>query len=157
MHDPPARPMNPAHEPRFSRSLEYGLALLECFTAEHPARQISDLADILELSRSTTHRYAQTLLALERVEQDPKRRYRLGHQAAEPGMSAIQTLRAETPHARTILESLRTQTGHTVSMGTISGAYALYTYRLHAHGPGQYAADLNHSTGAHIPLYSTAI
>ncbi|MGA9286089.1 MAG: helix-turn-helix domain-containing protein, partial [Solirubrobacteraceae bacterium] len=66
--DLPGR-IKPAPVPRFSRSLEYGLALLECFTSEHPARQISDLADILKLSRSTTHRYAQTLLALERLEQ----------------------------------------------------------------------------------------
>ena len=149
--------IKPAPEPKFSRSLEYGLALLECFTSEHPARQISDLADILELSRSTTHRYAQTLLALERLEQDPKRRYRLSHVAAQPGTNAIETLRAETPQARAILEELRTQTGHTVSMATINGTYALYTHRLHAHGPNQYAADLDHGTGAHIPLHATAI
>jgi IclR family transcriptional regulator, pca regulon regulatory protein len=155
--DDPVRPIRPVAEPRFSRSLEYGLALLECFTAEHPAQQISDLASILDLSRSTTHRYAQTLLALERLEQDPKRRYRLAHPAAEPGISAIQTLRTETPKARTILEKLRTQTGHTISMATINGTHALYTHRLHAHGPGQHAADLNHGIGAHIPLHATAI
>jgi DNA-binding IclR family transcriptional regulator len=155
--DDPVRRIKPAPEPRFSRSLEYGLAFLECFTAEHPAQQISDLADILELSRSTTHRYAQTLLVLERLEQDPKRRYRLSHLAAEPGINAIQTLRAETPQARHVLERLRAQTGHTVSMATIGGTHALYTQRLYAHGPGQYATDLDHGVGAHIPLHATAI
>ena len=93
--------------------MEYGLALLECFSAEHPAQQISDLADILGLSRSTTHRYLQTLFAMERLEQDPKRRYRLTHVAADPGTKAIDTLRAETPQARPILEKLRDQTGWT--------------------------------------------
>ncbi len=155
--DHPVRRIKPTPEPQFSRSLEYGLALLESFTAEHPAQQISDLADILELSRSTTHRYAQTLLALEHLEQDPKRRYRLAHQAAQPGVSAIETLRAETPKATATLEELRAQTGHTVSMATINGTHALYTHRLHAHGPGQYVADLDHGTGAHIPLHATAI
>ena len=42
-------------------------------------------------------------------------------------------------------------------MATINGTQALYIHRLHAHGPGQYAADLDHFTGAHIPLHATAI
>jgi len=155
--DDPAGRIKPAPDPRFSRSLEYGLALLESFSAQRSAQQISDLADMLGLSRSTTHRYAQTLLALERLEQDPKRRYRLTHLAATPGASAIETLRTETPHARLILEELREQTGHTTSMATINGSYALYTHRLHSHSPGQYATDLNHGVGAHIPLHATAI
>lgn len=153
----PAKRLKPGAEPKFSRSLEYGLALLESFSAEHVAQQISDLAEIMGLSRSTTHRYLQTLLVLERLEQDPKRRYRLTHGAALPGASAIDTLRLETPEARPILEELRAQTGHTVSMATVSGTHALYTHRLHAHGPDQYAADLDHSVGAHIPLHATAI
>jgi IclR family transcriptional regulator, pca regulon regulatory protein len=155
--DDPAARIKPAPEPQFSRSLEYGLALLECFSAEHPAQQISELADILGLTRSTTHRYLQTLLALERLEQDPKRRYRLSRPAAQPGLTAIETLRAETPQARHILEQLRTQTGHTTSMATVNGTQALYTHRLHAHGPDQYAADLDQGPGAHIPLHATAI
>ena len=44
-----------------------------------------------------------------------------------------------------------------MSMATINGSHALYTHRLHAHGPDQYAADLDHGVGAHIPLHSTAI
>lgn len=155
--DNPASRLKPGPEPKFSRSLEYGLVLLECFSAQHPAQQISDLADLLGLSRSTTHRYLQTLLVLERLEQDPKRRYRLTHGAAQPGANAIEALRTETPEARSILEELRALTGHTVSMATISGTHALYTHRLHAHGPDQYSADLDHGVGAHIPLHATAI
>ncbi|MGA7703801.1 MAG: IclR family transcriptional regulator [Solirubrobacteraceae bacterium] len=155
--DDPANRLKRAPEPKFSRSLEYGLVLLECFTAQHPAQQISDLADLLGLSRSTTHRYLQTLLVLERLEQDPKRRYRLAQGAAQPGANAIEALRLETPEARPILEELRAHTGHTVSMATISGTHALYTLRLHAHGPDQYSADLDHGVGAHVPLHATAI
>jgi DNA-binding IclR family transcriptional regulator len=112
---------------------------------------------MLEISRSTTHRYAQTLLALERLEQDRRRRYRLAHLAARPGMSAIDTLRLETPAARRILEDLRAQTGHTVSMAALQGTHALYLQRFHAHGPGQYAADLEHGIGTHVPLHCTAM
>ncbi len=155
--DDPASRIKPGANPRFSRSLEYAFALLECFDEHEPARQIADLAELLGVSRSTTHRYAQTLIALEYLEQDSKRRYLLAPRAAEPGLNAVKTLREETPMAREVLEQLRTETGLTVSMATISGTHALYTERLHAHGPDQYAADLDHGVGAHVPLYCTAI
>jgi DNA-binding IclR family transcriptional regulator len=49
-------------KPRYSRSLEYGVAILESFTAQRPVLRISELADIVGISRSTTHRYASTLV-----------------------------------------------------------------------------------------------
>jgi IclR family pca regulon transcriptional regulator len=157
LEEGPAGRIRPLPDRRFSRSLEYGLALLECFSAVRPACQISELADALEISRSTTHRYAQTLQALERLERDRRRRYRLAHLAAGPGLAAIGAIRRETPAARRILEDLREQTGHTVSMATLDGTHALYLQRFFAHGVGQYAADLEHGVGAHVPLHCTAI
>ena len=65
-------------EPRFSQSLERGLAILSCFSGERPIRGIADLADELGMSRSTTHRYVVTLVALGYLEQDAQRKYRLG-------------------------------------------------------------------------------
>jgi IclR family transcriptional regulator, pca regulon regulatory protein len=147
------RPPNP----RMSQSVEHGVALMRCFTAERHTLGIAELADMIGLSRSTTHRYACTLVALGYLEQDNKRRYRLTQVALRPGMSAIEALRAETPNARAILEELRDQTGHTVSMAALEGDRAIYIHRLHAHGTGQYEADLNHRAGAHVPVYCTAI
>ncbi len=51
-------------EPRYSQSVERGLAILECFTPERPVLGIADLAEELGMSRSTTHRYVLTLTAL---------------------------------------------------------------------------------------------
>jgi DNA-binding IclR family transcriptional regulator len=153
----PARRIRPVAEQRLSRSLEYGLAMLESFSAARPAWQISELADALHTSRSTTHRYAQTLVVLDRLEQDKKRRYQLAHTAGRIGMTAIDTVRRETPTARTVLEELREQTGHTVSMGTLEGTHALYLQRFFSHGAGQHAADLELGVGAYVPLHCTAI
>lgn len=47
--------VTPVPDPRLSRSLEYGVALLECFTAGRPALRISELTDMVGISRSTTH------------------------------------------------------------------------------------------------------
>jgi IclR family pca regulon transcriptional regulator len=44
-------------EPRYSQSLERGLAILSCFTPTRPVLGIADIADHLGMSRSTTHRY----------------------------------------------------------------------------------------------------
>jgi IclR family pca regulon transcriptional regulator len=144
-------------DPRHSQGLEFGAALLECFTAERPALGIAEMADTVGLSRSTVHRYAITLLALGYLEQDAKRRYRLSLRAGVPGASAIGALRAEIPAAATILEDLREQTGHTVSMAALDANRALYIHRFHTHNAGQHEADLNLRVGAHIPLHNTAI
>jgi DNA-binding IclR family transcriptional regulator len=133
------------------------VALLECFGAERSTLGIAELAEMIELSRSNTHRYAATLAVMGYLEQDKKRRYRLSQVALRPGMSAIETLRAETPDARGVLEELRERTGHTVSMAALEGTHAVYIHRLFAHGTGQYEADQDLRVGAHIPLYCTAI
>jgi DNA-binding Lrp family transcriptional regulator/DNA-binding CsgD family transcriptional regulator len=121
----------PVPDPRLSRSLEYGAALLECFATSRFALRISELADMVGISRSTTHRYATTLVELGYLAQDDKRRYRLAQGAALPGMAVIDTIRLETP-ARTILEDLRTETGYGQHGLARRGPRDLH---LPAHGP----------------------
>ncbi|HEY5194308.1 MAG TPA: IclR family transcriptional regulator [Solirubrobacteraceae bacterium] len=157
MPDDPTLSIRPTPEPRYSRSLEYGVAILRCFIADRPVLRLSELAEMVDISRSTTHRYASTLVELGCLEQDDKRRYRLTHHAAGPGTAAVETVRLETPTAVKTLEDLREQTGHTVSMGVLDGTRVLYTHRLFAHGLGQYEADLGLGVGAHIPVHCTAI
>ncbi len=129
--------IRPDADPRLSRSLEYGMAILESFSGGRQALGIADIADIVGVSRSTTHRYAMTLVALGYLEQNSKRKYRLARHAADPGGAAIGAIRREVA-ARAVLEELREQTGHTVSMGVLNGARVIYIYRLLAHGAGQY-------------------
>jgi hypothetical protein len=45
-------------EPRRSRSMEYGLAILQCFTTEQPVLRNSDIASAVGISRATSHRHA---------------------------------------------------------------------------------------------------
>jgi IclR family transcriptional regulator, pca regulon regulatory protein len=102
-------------EPRYSQSLERGLAILECFTPGRPVWGIAELADELGMSRSTTHRYSLTLTELGYLERAPERKYRLGVDVTRLGMTAL----AGTPlevHARPYLEELRRQTSYTVAV-----------------------------------------
>lgn len=143
-------------EPRRSRSMEYGLAILQCFTAERPVLRNSDIASAVGISRATSHRYLSTLVGLGYLEQGAERRYLLARNADRPGMAVVNSVRRET-RARTILEDLRATTGHTVSMGLLDGARALYIYRLHGHRAGQYEADGDLGAGAHVPAHDTAV
>jgi hypothetical protein len=59
---------------RLSRSLMRGLSLLTCFDAESGPRGIIDMAEELDMSPSTAHRYALTLLHLGLLERSPHTR-----------------------------------------------------------------------------------
>jgi DNA-binding IclR family transcriptional regulator len=68
----------PTLERYYSQSLQRGLAILRCFTPQHPILGVADISDELGMSRSTTHRYMVTLVALGYLEQGPGRKYSLG-------------------------------------------------------------------------------
>lgn len=143
-------------DPRLSRSMEFGLAILECFSHEYSALGIADLAGMVGTSRSTTHRYATTLVVLGYLEQDTKRKYRLARRAAASGDAAVGALRL-SPTGLSVLEDLREQTGHTVSTGILDGKRVLYIQRLLGHREGQYEVDRNVGIGVALPLHCTAM
>lgn len=130
--------------------------MLQCFSSEHQALGIADLAEVVDISRSTTHRYAMTLVALGYLEQDSRRKYRLAGRAADLGRVAIDVIRAEAG-ARAALEELRDELGHTVSMGVLSGGRVVYVCRLFGHRRGQFAVDRCLESGAGVPVYCTAL
>src|ERR1700756_2969313 len=90
----PAWSIPSLREPRYSQSLERGLAILGCFTPAKPVLGIADIADELGMSRSTTHRYVITLVALGYLEQGASRKYRLRARVTAPRVSAPKSTRA---------------------------------------------------------------
>jgi IclR family pca regulon transcriptional regulator len=141
---------------RFSSSLRAGLAILNCFSSERTVLGIAMLADELNMSRSTTHRYASTLVALGYLEQDQSRRYRLAPRVADVGMSVLGSM-ALRERARGPLRELREQTGRTVSLAVLDGREIRYVERLRGWRRGQHAADLNLGLGARMPVHCTAM
>jgi IclR family transcriptional regulator, pca regulon regulatory protein len=141
---------------RFSSSLKAGLAILNCFTAERTVLGIAMLADELNMSRSTTHRYASTLVALGYLEQDQSRRYRLAPRVADFGMAVLGSM-ALRGKARGPLRELREQTGRTVSLAVLDCDQVRYVERLRGWRRGQHAVDLDIGLGARAPAYCTAM
>jgi IclR family pca regulon transcriptional regulator len=143
-------------EPRYSQSLERGLAILACFTPAHPVLGIADIADDLGMSRSTTHRYVITLVALGYLEQGASRKYRLGLRVTDLGMSALNSTGLRD-HAHLYLEELRQRTSYTTSLGVLDGADVLYVDRARSFRRGQHKIDLNLHIGSRLPAYATAL
>lgn len=143
-------------EPRYSQSLERGLAILGCFTPDRPVLGIADIADELGMSRSTTHRYVITLVALGYLEQGASRKYRLGLRVTDLGMSALSSTGLRE-HSHPYLEDLRQQTSYTVNLAILDGIEILYVDRARSFRRGQSKIDLNLRPGSRLPAYCTAM
>jgi IclR family transcriptional regulator, pca regulon regulatory protein len=152
----PAWSIPSLREPRFSQSLERGLAILGSFTPERPVLGIADIADELEMSRSTTHRYVITLVALGYLEQGASRKYRLGLGVTDLGMSALNSTGLRE-HAHPYLEELRQRTSYTSSLAVLDGIDILYVDRARSFRRGQSKIDLGLHTGSRLPAYCTAM
>ena len=152
----PAWSIPSLREPRYSQSLERGLAILGCFTPKRPVLGIADIADELGMSRSTTHRYVITLVALGYLEQGASRKYRLGLRVTDLGMSALNSTGLRE-HAHPYLEELRQRTSYTTNLGVLDGGEVLYVDRVRSFRRGQGRVDLNLQTGSRLPAYCTAI
>jgi IclR family pca regulon transcriptional regulator len=142
--------------PRYSQSLERGLAILGCFTSEHPVMGIADIADELGMSRSTTHRYVTTLLALGYLEQGRSRKYRLGLRVTDLGMSALNSTGLRE-HVHPFLEELRERTGYTIGLAVLDGAEILYVDRARSWRRAERETDLGLYPGSRMPAYCTAM
>jgi IclR family pca regulon transcriptional regulator len=143
-------------EPRYSQSLERGLAILACFTPERPAMGIADIADELGMSRSTTHRYMITLVELGYLEQGGSRKYRLGLRVTDLGMSALNSMSLRE-YARPDLEALRQETRFTVNLAILDGSEILYVDRVRGSRPGQSKIDFALHVGSRLPASCTAL
>ena len=143
-------------EPRYSQSLERGLAILGCFTPTRPVLGIADIADDLGMSRSTTHRYVITLVALGYLEQGASRKYRLGLRVTDLGMSALNSTGLRE-HSHPYLEELRQRTSYTANLAVLDGAEILYVDRARSFRRGQSKIDLGLHPGSRLPAYCTAM
>jgi len=152
----PAWSIPSLREPRYSQSLERGLAILGCFTPDRPVLGIADIADDLGMSRSTTHRYVITLVALGYLEQGASRKYRLGLRVTDLGMSALNSTGLRE-HAHSYLEELRQRTSYTVNLSVLDGGDILYVDRARSFRRGQSKIDLDLHPGSRLPAYCTSM
>ncbi|MEB3022129.1 IclR family transcriptional regulator [[Mycobacterium] crassicus] len=119
------------------KSVLNALDLLDCFQRDEQLG-VTDLADRLEISKSSAHRLLTSLCDRGFAARDPETgRYQLGLRLHELGQLTISRLPIR-PRARPILEDLRQRTGFTVHLAVPDAANVIYIERMH--GPGRYPA-----------------
>ncbi len=142
-------------DPRFSQSVERGLAILACFTPQSQVLGIADIAAELGMSRSTTHRYVLTLTKLGYLKQDSSRKYRLALRVTCLGMSALGSASLQE-HAHPMLQEFVRRTGFTASLAVLDGADILLVDWVRGRRRGQRAIDAGKEVGARLPAFCTA-
>jgi DNA-binding IclR family transcriptional regulator len=145
------------NEPRYSQSLETGLLVMKGFSSEQPVQGIAEVADRLEASRSTVHRYMTTLVALGMLEQHPRtRRYRVALLPVDLGRAALDANRVVRASGDA-LQRLRRQTGCTVRLATSLGQDAVLLDAARSFAAGQGLLGVQFRRGATLPLHATAL
>jgi DNA-binding IclR family transcriptional regulator len=153
----PRRKVPTLREPRYSQSVECGLAILGSFTGEHPIRGIADLADEVGLSRSTVHRYVITFTALGFLEQGASRKYRLAPQVIDLGMSALQGTGFRDAEVRARLEGLQRQTSYTAVLAVRDGLDVVCVDHARSYRKSDSQLWLNVRPGRRLPIHCTAM
>ncbi|HEY6496390.1 MAG TPA: IclR family transcriptional regulator [Trebonia sp.] len=140
----------------FSQSLERGLALLGTFTADRPALGISELAQRLGLTRSTTHRYVATLARLGYLSQDDStRKYRLGIRVLDLGLTMLGSLELReiaAPH----LQRLTATTGYTSNLAIRDDTDVILIDRIRGRPSRYHHLEFTLHVGSRIPCYCSA-
>jgi IclR family transcriptional regulator, pca regulon regulatory protein len=148
--------MPTVNEGRYSQSLERGLAILRAFSPDRPWLGIAEIAEELEMSRPTAHRYASTLVALDYLEQGPRRKYRLGMRAGDPGRSAVSSTAVRNLPSH-YLARLRNRSSCTASIAVLHGADIVYVDRVRSSLRGQSEVTARLGRGSRLTASVTAM
>jgi IclR family transcriptional regulator, pca regulon regulatory protein len=143
--------------PRYSASLDSGLAILQSFTGERPLLGIADIADELGMSRSTAHRYVITLVQLGFLEQPLRasRKYALGTNGY-PIARAMLDCHPLCVNARPHLHELRRQVSFTVTVAILENGAVRVLERLPGYR-GHARLGLTIGAASRLPMYCTGL
>ena len=113
---------------------------------------LTELSSLIEMPKSSTHRYLATLQELDLAGRKEGDRFYLGTKVIELAGSFLMhsDLRNES---QTILNELAEKTGETVHLAVPSGSEVVYIAKVE----GKYALGMFSHIGARLPMYCTAL
>jgi IclR family transcriptional regulator, pca regulon regulatory protein len=144
---PPDAPTDaPTEAPaEFVQSLERGLAVLRCFSREHPAQTLSDTARLAGLSRASARRFLHTLESLGYVRSDG-RVFQLTPKVLDLGYAYVSSLNL-SEIAQPFMEELSETVHESVSAAVLDGADIVYVARV----PTKRIMAISISIGSRLP------
>jgi IclR family transcriptional regulator, pca regulon regulatory protein len=151
------KPIKTAPRQRASRynieALARGLDILELFSPQSPALNMTDVLSRLHLSKSTIFRLLSTLETLGYLERDPAtRRYRPSIKVLHLGFAVINSLEVRQV-ARPYLERLAQELEETVSLCVLDGDHVTYVDRVR----NQSIVGVSLKVGSRIPAHCASI
>lgn len=138
-----------------SKSVALGLAIVGAFSGDLPLLGVAEMADIVRFSRSTAHRYMDTLTELGYLAQDGEtRKYLIGRRGVDLGVRALSCFGLCGQHE--LLEGLRKRTSFTVALTALSHGGALIADVAYSRRAGQGELVLHIRKGGVLPLQRSA-
>ena len=135
-----------------TQSIRRAVALLEAFGDDRPAWSASDLAEAVELNRTTVYRLLTALESVEYVGRDPTTdTYRLGSGLIALGARA-QRANPARELARPELEALAVGTGETATLELLSDREMVIIDEI----PGAHVTSGSQHIGSRWPVYATS-
>ena len=135
------------------QAIERAVAILSTFSAEEPELGVTELADRLELHKSTVHRFLVNLEAAGFVERNRHTaRYRLGLRIFELGGLVLQQMNL-WDEALPFLEGLVRDSGETGHLAVLDGGEAVYIEKVEA----RRALRIPSAIGRGYPAHATSL
>jgi IclR family KDG regulon transcriptional repressor len=134
-------------------AVQRAIDILSLFDDQSPELGISQIAQALNLHKSTVSGLVSTLEQNGYLQQNPEtRRYRLGHQIIERAFTALGQIELRQA-ARPYLETLRDQCGESVNLAIRDRGYVVYVEQRE----GRQALGVRHDIGKRAPVHCTAL
>jgi IclR family transcriptional regulator, KDG regulon repressor len=132
------------------RAVERAMEILSCFTRDNPALTLTEIAELVRISKSTVHRLLATLEGRRFITRDRSTGiYRLGFQFIEMASLVDMDLQHwSLPY----LQHLSTSCGETVDLAVLDGASMIYLQVIES----QQRVKLAVAIGQRLPAYCTA-
>ena len=133
------------------QSIDRAFDLLECLSADRRGRRLTELANELNLHKSTVYRILHALQDRGYVEQDDKR-YKLGLRFIHLSSQLLNSIELKT-EAEPYLRNLSDQTGQTVFLAIREGNEVVYIDKVE-----QFNSLRRYSIiGSRVPIYCTSL
>ncbi len=136
----------------YVESLARGLSILSLFAEGKAALSLTDIAENLQLNKTTTFRLLFTLETLGYLQRDRQTKlYQPALEVLRLGLAVLNSLKIRQV-AIPYLQHLAIEISETVSLVVLDKAKALYIDRFGR----QHTLNIDHSIGSRLPLHCTA-
>ena len=134
------------------RSVERALDILLCFTREEPTRSLTQIAEVVHMSKTTVHRLLTTLENKRFITRDKSTGlYRLGLRFIEMASLVLRDVELHR-WAHPYLQSLSEEYGETVDLSILDGSHVIYLEVIES----PHRVKLAAAVGQRLPAFLTA-